>query len=224
MCVDILWYRCSVSTVHWTVEDGLEGEGRCVFWWWGPCFVWWIDLQHKSVRLCWQYVNNILGAKDVGVIITNPTNNVILRDWRILCTARHFHSPNLKDIHWWKFCWSIIMRPAKFKVIGACLEYANTTLWGYVHLGHLRKKFGEPLRSMRGCYQRWIVVLSIVVRYFQGLCWLVLLLPLAIQCLEAHSPVGVPNHPETWAQQKWNGYCGRENNMHLCMEEHVYMS
>ena len=85
--------------------------------------------------------NNILGDEDVGVIIMNPTDNVI-RIGRILYTTSPFHSPNLNDIHWRKYCWSIIMCPTKVRVIGTCLENANTTLRGCVHLGHLGKTWG----------------------------------------------------------------------------------
>ena len=52
MCLDIFLCWCLDFALHWIVEERLEGKGHYPLWWWGLCFVWWFDLQHKSFGFC----------------------------------------------------------------------------------------------------------------------------------------------------------------------------
>ena len=113
--------------------------------------------------------NRILGAEDVGVIILNPTDNIISLDceniphrWPLSLTKFEGHT-----------------------LAGILLVHHNATREVQSHRRLLEKrqyntarmcaprppgkKIGKPLRSMCGCYQQWIVVPRIVARYSQGL-------------------------------------------------------
>ena len=138
MCIDILWYRCSIPHFIGLSRTDLKGKAVVLY-------------DDNGHALCEGLIcntkpmdwvdNNILGLMMLEFLSWTQLIMLFRDIGRILCTAGHFFLRNLKDIHWQKICWPIIMRPAKFKAIGGCLENASTTMWGCVHLGHLERKF-----------------------------------------------------------------------------------